>query len=178
MSAYDGVWEPIREPLDEIKDCLADEVGNPSPTYMGNIQINDLGCIITILNHGVVPCFRVIEASFRALVSVVPPSSNYSKLRNGLLLAGWDLCCGNGWVSASMDGIFPIDPITGEERNSDSKLINDNSLFANYSDCKMYADKNDEYFPQSSPWYPVAVALPLEAESLFPGRFRSFPIDG
>ena len=49
MSAYDGVWEPIREPLDEIKDCLADEVGNPSPTYMGNIQINDLGCIITIL---------------------------------------------------------------------------------------------------------------------------------
>jgi len=102
-------------------------------------------------------CFRCIFKEYFECVQVCPPDIIYKRLFPDLLPMGWDIATGNGWLSASCHGCFPVNPFTGEMTIYDSNKINDYGLFAELDSCLEFCSLNNTLIPEHAPWFPVAI---------------------
>ena len=128
LSASDAVWEPVVLLPSDIRARVTDDLGNPSPTYGGFLQLLDLSVLKEIESRNLFVCFRAVHQTFAHLVLTVPDVVLYPELRDELIHLGWDVCIGNGWVSASTEGYFPMDAISGKMEANEG-LLNRWALF-------------------------------------------------
>lgn len=157
LSASDGVWEPVNPLPAEISVLVTDELGYPQPTYGGFLQLADRRVFEEVESRSLFACFRAVHKTYAAHVDTAPDASLYSDLIDELIHVGWDVCAGNGWASASYDGHFPIDTITGDLDEATEARLNRWALFSSLSDARECCALNDERLTESSPWYPVAI---------------------
>jgi hypothetical protein len=160
LSCSDSVWEPIRYVPEEIRPYFTDELGNKSIEYGGFLYTNDSHALTLLDKNQLYACFRGVSKNYLDVVDcpLAIPLADFSiKLK----LVGWDIANGNGWVSASCDGVYPIDPFDGSQLDGNANQINGHGLFDNLKDCLSYCAVNDESFPARAPWYPVAIYLDL-----------------
>jgi hypothetical protein len=129
-----------------------------NPSYAGFLQVTDEGALNILDELGLFACFRAVEVFRLPKIHAVPPSLLYTGLRANLMLVGWDVCSGNGWLSASSHGIFPINPFTGEVIDVDAK-INCFGLFDDADDAERCCAANNLGLSSHAPWYPVGVLL-------------------
>lgn len=159
LSASDAVWEPVKSLPDDLRDLFTDDLGNRNVRYPGFLQILDLCVLDNLDDRDLFACFRAVQRKIVGHVSAFPPVDLYRPLMKRLKLAGWDVCTGNGWRSASCDGFFPIDPFDGHAVDDHAYEINEFGLFRELSHSLEYCSKNDEGGPEDSPWYPVGVYI-------------------
>lgn len=159
LSAYDGVWDALDELPEDIKPYLTDDLGNEVRSYGGFLQIIDQGALDVVNRDGLYACFRGVHAQFREIVDAVPPTDLYEKLISSLIFMGWDICSGNGWRSASTDGYYPINTLTGLDEDENAHQVNEFGLFQELDHCLEYCKLNNHKVAKFSPWYPVAVYL-------------------
>jgi len=164
VSASDSVWEPLAELPDEIQRHLTDEVGNPPQgnpprLYAGAVQIADTNALEEVKKLGAFACFRAVHDRFAGHVQTCPPSAIYAFLQGGFVHLGWDICVGNGWVSASTEGDFPLDGLSGRIEPECQHLFNEWSLLGSLDDARHYCELNDQWLPSDAPWYPVSVCV-------------------
>ncbi|QIK79431.1 hypothetical protein G7077_11470 [Sphingomonas piscis] len=158
LSASDGVWEPACPLPSTIAALVTGELGNSSPKYGGFLQIADRRALPEIESQGLFCCFRAVHRAYLEHVQTAPNADLYSKLRDELIHVGWDVCTGNGWVSASYDGYFPMDTIGGG-LESDEARLNEWALFGLLPDALACCALNNDRLPASKPWYPVSVCV-------------------
>lgn len=163
LSGYHGVWEAVKEIPAEIRPYLTDDVGNKEVSYGGLLQIIDTKALMHLDEWGLFACFRGVHEEFFELVQTSPPYEVYANLINDLKLVGWDISTSNGWCSASCEGIFPINPFTGEAVDQNLSEINQYGLFESLEDCLNYCRINNEKISENAPWYPVAVYLDMSS---------------
>jgi hypothetical protein len=159
ISASDSVWEPAAEVPEGFRRFLTDEIGNPEPNYFGSLQMIDSGLLLLLQSSEIFSCFRSVARNDLESINVVPNDEVYHQIENELKFIGWDICTGNGWLAASCHGIFPIDPFSGLEIDSNASMINQFGLFADYNNCLVYIDLNNQKIPEHAPWFPVGVFL-------------------
>ncbi len=157
LSGYHGVWEAVEELPTDIKQYFTDDVGNKSVSYGGLLQITNTKVLNMLPQWGLFACFRGIQEDYLKQVQAYPPKETYEHLINDLMLMGWDISTGNGWSSASCEGIFPINPFTGEATDENIVQLNRYGLFDSWENCLNYCHINNEKIPEYLPWYPVAV---------------------
>ncbi|MFA5982406.1 MAG: hypothetical protein WC782_00140 [Methylococcaceae bacterium] len=157
LSGYHGVWEAVEKLPDDILSYFTDDVGNKPVSYGGLLQIIDTQVLEILNDKGFFVCFRGIHEKYLEHVQAYPPKEIYQNLANGLKLLGWDISTGNGWCTASCEGIFPINPFTGEVLDENISQLNEYSLFNDLDNCLNYCHINNEKIPENSPWYPVAI---------------------
>lgn len=155
VSASDSVWTPIERLPDDL-DGITDDLGNKRPTYAGTVFVTSPSAIDYLQRHGILICMRGVRALDRASTDC-PPGIKVDDFLPKPVLMGWDIVRGNGWVSASCDGCFPVDS-NGEVRSGESaSALNAYSLFDSLEDCLRYCDRSNKEVPEWAPWYPVAV---------------------
>jgi len=164
LSGYHGVWEAVADIPHEIKAYLTDDVGNEGVSYGGLLQIADKKVLGLLDGLGLFACFRGVPEKYLKHMQVCPPKDLYLSLMKDLKLVGWDISTGNGWCTASCEGLFPINPFTGEILDKNSSFLNEYGLFGTLENCLYYCQINDEKIPQDSPWYPVAVYVDSASE--------------
>jgi hypothetical protein len=171
ISASDAVWNPIENFPKEL-NMLTDDMGHKNPGYAGTVFTTSSEVVSIIQKLGIMLCMRGVRApdiphtdcpfGVRVLDLVPPP-----------LFMGWDIVRGNGWVSASCDGKFPIDS-TGEQRDGENaSVLNDYSLFDGLDSCLRYCDLNNMEIPEWAPWYPVAVYCDSQTKSIIDALISS-----
>jgi hypothetical protein len=138
---------------------VTDDVGNVAPDYGGFLQIPEPSMLEMLGDHGLFACFRAVQEIHLDLVGEVPPTAVYEELRASLVHMGWDICTGNGWLSASAHGCFPINGITGIIDEANGFQINDWGLLAAFEDAETLSCLNDAEIPVHAPWFPVEVLL-------------------
>jgi hypothetical protein len=158
LSASDGVWEPIVSLPAEIRALVTDDLGSHEPTYGGFLQILDRSVLEEVERRNLFACFRAVHQTNADHVGTDPNTALYSELHDELIYVGWDVCVGNGWASASYDGYFPMDSISGELEANEAQL-NRWGLFSSLEDALECCALNDERIPDDSPWYPVAISV-------------------
>ncbi|MCY7281103.1 MAG: hypothetical protein LH610_09465 [Sphingomonas bacterium] len=141
----------------EIRALVTDDLGNPSPTYAGSLQLSDRSVFEEVESRNLFVCFRAAHQTYADHVQTVPNAALYSELRDELIHLGWDVCVGDGWVSASLEGYFPMDAINGK-MEADEALLNRWGLFASLEDALECCTQNNEQ-TSDYPWYPVAIAV-------------------
>lgn len=155
ISASDSVWNPIQDLPKEL-NILTDDLGNDNPTYAGTVFTTNPEAISEIQKLNVMLCMRCVRTADISLTDC-PLSIRVADMVPEPLFMGWDIVRGNGWVSASCDGYFPIDS-TGERRDTEkTDVLNNYSLFDDLGRCLEYCDLNNKEIPEWAPWYPVAV---------------------
>lgn len=155
LSASDSVWNPI-EDLPEGLSALTDDLGNNTPTYAGTVFTTSPDTISEIQELNIMLCMRCVRASDIPYTDC-PLSIRVTDMVPEPLFMGWDIVRGNGWVSASCDGYFPINS-TGEQRNhNEIGILNNYSLFDDLVRCLEYCERNNKEIPEWAPWYPVAI---------------------
>ena len=159
LSASESVWECISEIPHDLKVLLSDDIGNPKPDYAGALQLTDSRAINLVQEMGLHLCFRAVEQNLLSLVSAIPNSKVYKQIQGSLAIVGWDVCSGNGWLSASLIGEFPIDVMSGREIGDQEQTTNEFGLFASKNEALENCAKNDKLVPEHAPFYPVAVML-------------------
>lgn len=164
LSASDCIWDPVEHVDKSIHTYFTDEYGSPigdeNLDYGGFLQIIDTSTLKIIADRGLFACFRGIERNILDSIKFIPnypPNSIYEKISHHLVFMGWDICQGNGWVSASCEGIYPVDPLTGEDLDENAGQINRFGLFDQLYNCRAYCEMNNMEIPEHSPWYLVAV---------------------
>jgi hypothetical protein len=133
LSCSDAVWEPVHEIPDELKALLTDELGNPCPDYGGFLFTRDPAAMLKIEAAHLLACFRVVHQDALSQVDC-PLAVNLSDFEIPLVLMGWDIATGNGWVSASFEGVYPIGPFDGSALTPDAMRINSYGLFTHKHD--------------------------------------------
>ena len=164
VSASDSVWEPLAEFPYNLQKLLTDEVGNlqqavPGGLYSGKLQITVMRVLGKVQRLGAFACFRAVHEAFASHVDTCPPIAIYSRLRSGLVHLGWDVCVGNGWASASTEGDFPLNGLTGQIDPGGELQFNEWSLLGSLDNARYYCELNDQCIPSDAPWYPVAVCV-------------------
>lgn len=159
LSASDAVWEPVSELSPEILPYISNEIGNRPPNYAGALQMLDAKLLDILKDFGHMACFRGVEGGFLRMLQVSPPVEVYEKIWSRLEFSGWDICSGNGWLSASAHGVYPIDPFDGQTMNALSFEVNSNGLFDELNDCVAVCAINNKEIPEHCPWAPVAVFI-------------------
>lgn len=155
ISASDSVWNPIVV-LPTGLDGVTDDLGNNHPNYAGTIFFSNRNAIDQIQKRNIMLCMRCVRDQDIPLTDC-PLSLSIADFFPKPYLMGWDIVRGNGWVSASCDGYFPIDS-TGKPRQEENiKKLNRYSLFDNLEDCLEYCELNNKKIPEWAPWYPVAI---------------------
>ena len=157
LSASDSVWTPVEHLDESLHRYFTDELGNASVKYGGFLQMVDPAVLGTFAAKELYACFRGVEKSLLGYIQAYPPEDIFENLSDHLKFMGWDISTGNGWLSASCHGCFPVDPATGDEIDENAWQINKFGLFEHFSDCIMYCEKNNNKIPEHAPWYPVAV---------------------
>jgi hypothetical protein len=157
LSGCDSIWSPAEEIPYELEEYLTDELGNKHVSYGGFLQVIDLKILDLLGKFGLFTCFRCIQEKYLDHVQTCPTTQFYKSLLKNLVFVGWDICSGNGWLSASCHGCYPFNPFTGNAINDDYKIINGYGLFANLNDCQKYCKINNESILEHSPWFPVAI---------------------
>ncbi len=157
ISCCDAVWEPIEHLNGKTKQFFTDELGNSTVNYGGFLQMVDRKALFSISEQGLFSCFRCISEDRLQHVQVNTPKLLYRDLIGDLKPMGWDIATGNGWLSASCHGLFPINPFTGKEVDSNADLINEYGLFDSLDNCLVYCKKNNSQIPEHAPWFPVAI---------------------
>lgn len=156
LSCCDSVWEPIKVIPDDIRHYFTDDLGNRHPEYGGFVFTNNV-CIVELLEiNNLYLCFRGVYEKYLDTVDYVF-RENPVDFIIPLHFMGWDIAIENGWVSASLEGSYPIDPIDGTSLGNDASKINEYGLFYHETDCLTYCAINEQEQPKFSPWYPVAV---------------------
>jgi hypothetical protein len=165
LSACDAIWETVNIediPDDQVRK-FTDEIGNPEKAYAGNLQIVEPTALEELDKGDIYPCFRGVLLSDLKKTGTVPNSRLYENIIRSLVLVGWDVCVGNGWISASYEGIYPINPFSGEFLDGNSDQINLYGLFDQLSDCTECCSKNNDNSHGNEEWYPVAIYLTVES---------------
>jgi hypothetical protein len=157
LSCCDSVWTPVQTLPAEISEYFVDELGNPSINYGGFLQIINPSVLDLLPEKELFACFRCITKEYIEHVQVNPPKAIYSRLIDSLIFVGWDISTGNGWLSASCHGSFPINPYTGEELDQNVNKLNEFALFSDSNDCLLCCQTNNSLIPEHAPWFPVAV---------------------
>ncbi len=157
LSAYQGVWEAVKELPSEVKPYVTDDVGNNKVEYGGLLQFTDVAAFAVLSKMNLFACFRGVLTGYIDYVQAYPPANTYQNWKRNLKFMGWDISTSNGWASASCEGIFPINPFTGENTGANSSQLNEYALFDTLDECMNYCHINDKKIPESVPWYPVAV---------------------
>lgn len=163
LSGYHGVWEATEKLPDDIKSYFTDDVGNKDVSYGGLLQMVHKKAFDKISNLELFVCFRGVHEEYLELVQTRPPKEFYESLKDELVLIGWDISTGNGWCSASSEGLYPLDPFTGEILDENIKQLNEYGLFGALENCLEYCRLNNEEIPDNSPWYPVAIYIDKES---------------
>lgn len=171
MSASNSVWEPVERVSNDLLSVLTDELGNVNPSHYDALQLADPMVLRLIEADGLYVCCRMVEDSRTDWVGVVPNKRVYSEIGGSLDFVGLDICTGNGWLSASCHGVYPIDPFTGRSLDDNAEMINEFGLFSELHDCLRYCNTNDKEVAEHAPWFPVGVLV--SRESL--GRIRTKP---
>lgn len=159
ISAYDGVWEPIERVPSDLEAYFTDEVGNNEVTYPGALQMVNATALDKLDDMDLYACFRSVEEHRLPSLSVSPPLEEYKMLSNKLTLLGWDVCSGNGWLSASAHGCYPFDAFSGSIANTDYPPVNKYSLLNNMKDSQFLCLENNRELTEHAPWYPVGVYI-------------------
>ena len=159
LSASDSVWECVSEIPQELNAFLTDDIGNAGPNYAGMLQLTDVTAVNLVKEMGLYICYRAVDKEVLPPLSVVPNSTIYEEIQGQLLVAGWDVCSGNGWLPASLIGDFPIEVWGGKETGCDSWRANEFGLFDSESEALKCCATNDKMVPEHAPFYPVAVML-------------------
>lgn len=157
LSCYHGVWEAVPCLPREIQVYFTDDVGNENASYGGLLQIIEAKVFEILETYGMYTCFRAVAKEYMSHVNVDPPKKFYQSLISELKFMGWDIATGNGWCTASVEGIFPINPFTGDVLDGNISQLNEYGLFDCLENCSDYCQLNNEKIPENSPWYPVAV---------------------
>ena len=157
LSCYDGVWEAVPCLPSEIQAYFTDDVGNKNVSYGGFLQVTDVKVFELLEKFELYACFRGVAKEYINQISVVPPTELYQKLISELKFMGWDIAISNGWCTASVEGIFPINPFTGDVLDGNISQLNEYGLFDSLEHCSNYCQLNNQRVPEDSPWYPVAV---------------------
>ncbi len=157
LSCCDSVWKPVESLPDEIEPYFTDELGNKMVDYGGFVQIISLNVLKLLNKRGLFACFRCITEGYFKHIQANPPKEIYQNLFCDLKPVGWDIATGNGWLSASCHGRFPIDPFTGYETDQNADQINKYGLFSRLEDCLIYCQINNAEIPEHAPWYPVSI---------------------
>ncbi|WP_394155882.1 hypothetical protein [Loktanella salsilacus] len=160
LSASESVWECIPDIPYDLKGLLTDDIGNSGPKYAGALQLVDPSAVDLIEKMGLHLCFRAVDKSLLPIISAVPNSAFYARIQEDLDIVGWDVCCGNGWLPASLVGDYPIDVLSGKEVGDDGQKTNELGLFATKNEALKNCAKNNDLVPEHAPFYPVAVMLP------------------
>jgi hypothetical protein len=103
--------------------------------------------------------FRAVRENDAKIVDTVPNSVFYRQITDELDLVGFDVCSGNGWISASVESEYPVDPISGNLLNIDFDKVNCYSLFYDLDFAFKYLDIVNIEAKEHQPWYPVAVLI-------------------
>jgi hypothetical protein len=156
LSAYDGVWDAIREIPASLRPYVTDDLGNRDVVYGGFLQIIDGAIFPRLEALGLFACFRLVDAHLIDALKVEPLES-YAQLRPALKSIGWDIFTGTGWMSAATDGLFPIDTDSG--CINDLAVVNRFGLIDSEEECRALCEVNNREFPSWAPWNPVAVSL-------------------
>ena len=157
LSCSDSVWNPVDVLPDDIRPYVTDELGNQDIQYGGFLQLIDPKGLDLLSSKGLFACFRCITDQYLEHVGTCPPKDVYQSLIKNLKFMGWDIATGNGWLSASSHGSFPINPFTGIAVDSNNSKINEYGLFSSLDDCLKYCQINDTQIPEHAPWFPVAI---------------------
>jgi len=154
LSACDSVWSAAYQLPSDLEDYFSNELGGKMDGYGGLLQLKDPIGLGLLERYGLYASFRCVHESILEHVQTVPPLELYESIRDELICVGWDVVSGNGWLSASCHGLYPID----EDENNKSEL-NDYSLFDCLKDCLECCEENNLGLPEHAPWFPVAVCL-------------------
>lgn len=158
LSCYHGVWEAVRELPVDIRNSFTNDVGDETVSYGGLLQLRESSVLKKLREKNLFACFRAVSEDLLAYVQTCPPRKLYSHIENSLKMVGWDIATGNGWCTASVEGIFPINPLNGEVLDKEKiSLLNDYGLFHSRDDCLDYCKLNNENSSADAYWYPVAV---------------------
>ena len=114
LSCCDAVWDAIELIPDDIAHYFTDELGNDFVEYDGFLQIKNIDVIPLLIKRDLFICFRCVTSEIVSYVQAYPTTGTYEKISNELNLMGWDIASGNGWLSASCHGCFPINPFNGQ----------------------------------------------------------------
>lgn len=159
LSAFDGVWEPLSRVDCDLAPYLTDEVGNCPPSYAGSLQMTSSALLDVVKGTERYLCFRGVQRDVLEFLDVVPNTLSYHSIEDEFVLVGWDVCSGNGFLSASCHGIYPIDPFTGSDLDESVQRLNNVGLFKTLKQCVGYCAVNDKELPEHSPWFPVGVLI-------------------
>lgn len=159
LSAYHGVWEAVNHLPKDIRPYVTDDVGNIKVEYGGLLQIRSAEIFEILKRHELYSCFRGVHVDYSKYIQAYPPDGIYENLEKDLTFVGWDIATSNGWSSASCEGMFPINPFTGEILDENIDQLNSYALFEELDSCLNYCRLNNNKLPENAPWYPVAVNL-------------------
>lgn len=155
LSVSDAIWEPVPLLSPRLSQLLVSEVGAEPATYAGAVfpkmeMLHEL--LEVIRNEGLFLCFRAVRDEWLSQVScpMALPLTSFE----GLEIKGWDVATGNGWIAASLEGIFPEQ--TDGELNSYSLLSDEQSAI----NCSR---ANDAAVPDRAPWFPVALLMDVDS---------------
>lgn len=159
LSASNSIWECVTEIPPTWQNLLTDDLGNPFPSHYDGLQMLDPHLLGLIDSAGLFACFRSVRLPNAALEGLNPDPKVYQAIERELFHVGWDICSGNGWLSASCHGIFPVNPFTGEVINKGDLLINRFGLIDEYAHCEIYCELNNTAIAEHAPWFPVRVYI-------------------
>jgi len=157
LSAYDGVWEAVRMLPEELRHYVTDDLGNVDVEYGGFLQVRDPAIFAQLEALNLFACFRLVDPALIDFLKVEPPVDIYREIQPQLKPVGWDIFCSDGWMSASTNGLFPIDPFTGAV--DDLATINRFGLIESKEACAVLCKANDDAVPSWAPWKRVCVGL-------------------
>lgn len=159
ISACDAVWDPGRFLPLEISRLVTDQNGDPAPDYGGFLQFPVPSVLEMLEAYDLFAGFRAVQDTYLNYINEAPPTATYERLRGNLVRVGWDVCTGNGWLSASAHGCFPINGITGEIDETNGFRPNEWGLLPVFEDALMWCSRNSTEIPEHAPWYPVEILL-------------------
>ncbi len=157
---------------EEVRARLTDGLGNPSPVWSEDVQFPDLAVLSLIEARGLVALFRGVRACDLDYVLGVAPAHRYAEILTHGSRLGWDICSGNGWLTASAHGAFPVDTVTGEALSDGGEALNGFALFDDLGDCLDWIAENDRDSPEHAPWYPVALYASQRTSSMLQTMVR------
>lgn len=159
ISAYQGVWDSVRSVPSNVADLLLDELGNELPKSFDALQPKHKDIFYILDEISLFACVRSVHQRFLEHLDVIPSENVYNDISGDLYLAGFDVCCGNGWMSASLEGEFPNRWNNETIASKDNSPTNKFGLISDYEECLSYCQINNDLFPDSYPWYAVGVYI-------------------
>lgn len=159
LSAYDGVWEAVESVPELIRPFLTDDLGRDGVVYGGFLQFMDVRAIRLACDLGLYCCFRMVEDELISALEVSPPVDFYESIERSLSFVGFDICNGNGWRSASTNGIFPRHSAESGVDQIDGIFPNQFGLIEDAEDCERLIMMNNELASIWAPWHKVSVLV-------------------